>query len=203
MSLTFYYAPQSSASPTHWILEELKVPYEKVRVDIKAQEQKKPTFLALNPNGRVPVLVHDGVAIAESVAIAIHLGETFGVERGLFPGPGLERAKATQWLVWCNASVGEALSRLASSSGPYTSPDQHNEKAAKIARADVENHLKILNAQLEGKSYLLGDTFSIVDAHLCSWMVYLSMFGFDLEAHAALASWRGRCLARPAANSSE
>ena len=112
MSLTLYYAPRSSASPTHWILEELAVPYEKVLVNIEAQEQKKDAFLRINPNGKVPVLAHDGGTIFESVAIAIYLGETFGVDRGLFPAPGSARARALQWLVWCNVSLGEAASRL-------------------------------------------------------------------------------------------
>src|SRR5262245_11968243 len=98
MGLIFYYAPMSSASPTHWILEELGVPYEKVKVDLQGGESKKPEFLKINPNGKVPTLVHDGTVIFESVAIAIHLGETFGVERKLFPAPGLQRAEAIKWL---------------------------------------------------------------------------------------------------------
>ena len=61
MSLTFYYSPQSSASPVHWTLEELGIPYEKVKIDLKENQQKKPEYLKLNPNGRVPLLVHDGV----------------------------------------------------------------------------------------------------------------------------------------------
>ena len=83
MSLTFYYSPHSSASPVHWTLNELGIPYEKVLIDIKAGDNKKPEFLKLNPNGKVPLIVHDGVAIFESAAIQIYLGETFGVEKGL------------------------------------------------------------------------------------------------------------------------
>jgi glutathione S-transferase len=88
MSLVFYYSPFSSAVTVHWALEELKVPYEKVRIDLQKRDQDKPEFLAKNPNGKVPLLVHDGTPIFESVAILIHLGETFGVERRLFPAPG-------------------------------------------------------------------------------------------------------------------
>ena len=102
MSLVFYYAPFSSAATVHSALEELGVPYEKVKIDLKANDQKKPAFLAINPNGKVPAIVHDGVAIFESAAIIIHLGETFGVEKNLFPAPGVKRAEALKWLVWCN-----------------------------------------------------------------------------------------------------
>ena len=72
MSLVFHYAPMSSATPTHWALEELGVPYEKVRLDLRARDQDRPAFRALNPNGKVPLLVHDGVPLFESVAILLH-----------------------------------------------------------------------------------------------------------------------------------
>src|SRR5262245_46499620 len=106
MSLVFYYSPMSSASTTHWVLEELGVPYEKVKIDLQAGAQKAPDFLKLNPNGKVPVVVHDGVAIFESAALTIYLGEAFGVDKGLFPAPGPERGAAMKWIVWCNVSLG-------------------------------------------------------------------------------------------------
>ena len=100
MSITFYFAPQSNASRVHGSLIELGVPFEKVRVDIRIGEQKKPEFLALNPNGKVPTVVLDGTPMFESVAIQIALGERYGVERGLWPAPGTpERLRALTWLV--------------------------------------------------------------------------------------------------------
>src|SRR5215813_12354098 len=94
MSLVFYYAPMSSAVTIHWALEELGVPYEKVRLDLQARDQDKPAYKALNPNGKVPLLVHDGTPIFESAAILMHLGEAFGVDKGLFPAAGAKRAEA-------------------------------------------------------------------------------------------------------------
>jgi len=101
MSLTFYYSPQSSATPVHWTLEELGIPYEKVPIDLKTEQNKQPAFLKLNPNGKVPLIVHDGVPIFESAAIQIYLGETFGVDKGLFPAAGPRRGEAMKWIVWC------------------------------------------------------------------------------------------------------
>src|SRR5262249_14193766 len=66
MSLIFYYSPMSTAVATHWVLEELKIPYEKVKLDLQAGGTKKPDFLKINPNGVVPAIVHDGTAIFES-----------------------------------------------------------------------------------------------------------------------------------------
>lgn len=199
MSLTFYYAPQSSASPTHWILEELKVPYEKVLVDLKTEEQKKEPFLAINPNGRVPVLVHDGTTIFESVAIAIHLGETFGVERGLYPAPGAARAEALKWLVWCNVSLGEATSRFINNTSDRVPAELRNEKVGAIAKEDIAGLLRTLNAALEEKPYLTGNAFSIVDAHLASWIEFLGIVGIDVSSFAAISAWAKRCGERPAA----
>ena len=83
MSITFYYNPMSSAARIHLSLDELGIPYEKVLIDLQAKDQKRPEFLALNPNGKVPTIVIDGQPMFESIAIQIYLGERFGVERGL------------------------------------------------------------------------------------------------------------------------
>ena len=112
MSLTFYYAPMTSATRIHWALEELGVPYEKVKLDLTAGDQKKPEFLALNPNGKVPVVVDDGMVIFESLAILLYLGERYGVEKDLFPAAIMERAEAFKWMAWGTASLGETGGRF-------------------------------------------------------------------------------------------
>jgi hypothetical protein len=81
MTLVFHHAPMSSAVTTHWVLEELGVPYDKVKLDLAAGDTRKPAHLAINPNGKVPVIVHDDVPIFESAAISIDLGGTFGVAK--------------------------------------------------------------------------------------------------------------------------
>src|SRR6185437_3265067 len=94
MSLTFYYSPMSTAVITELVLDELAVPCERIRIDLKKGESRTPEFLRLNPNGKVPMLVHDGIPIWESVAITLYLGEIFGVAKGLYPEPGPERGEA-------------------------------------------------------------------------------------------------------------
>lgn len=198
MSIVFYYAPMSSATPIHWALEELGIPYEKVKIDTQAGDQKKPEFLKINPNGKVPVLVHDGVPIFESAAIMIHLGETFGVDKGLFPAPGPQRGEAMKWIVWCNVSVGEALSRYHRNISDRIPAEQHNAKAAEVGKEDTLALLRVLDQALQGKSYLVGDRFSLADLHLASWVSYIGMFGLDLAPYASIAAWSERCLKRPA-----
>jgi len=85
MSLTLYAAPMSSATPVVCALAELDIPCEIVMLDLKAGDQKKPDYLALNPNGVVPTLVVDGTPLFEAIAIVQWLGDRYGVERGLWP----------------------------------------------------------------------------------------------------------------------
>lgn len=198
MSLVFHYSPMSSAVTTHWVLEELGVPYDKVKLDLAAGDSRKPAHLALNPNGKVPVIVHDGTAIFESAAISIYLGETFGASRGLFPEAGPRRGQAMQWIVWANVSLGEAFSRVQHNSSPQIPAERHNAKALEAAREDVAKLLKVLDGALAGKPYLLGDAFSIPDAHVASWTGFLSMRGVDLSPYPNVAAWTARCTERPA-----
>ena len=198
MSLVFYYSPMSTAVVTHWILEELGVPYEKVKLDFTAGDTKKAEFLKLNPNGAVPVIVHDGTPIFESAAIAIHLGETFGVEKGLFPAAGPKRGQAIGWIVWANVTLGGAMNRYQFSASERTPEEQRNAKAAEVARADVERLFKLLDGVLDGKQWLVGDGFSIVDAHVAAFISYSHFMGFDTKPYANLEAWRARTTARPA-----
>jgi glutathione S-transferase len=197
MSLVFYYSPMSTAVVTYWVLEELGIPYEKVKVDF-ATDTKKPEFLKLNPNGVVPVIVHDGTPIFESAAISIYLGETFGVEKGLFPAAGPQRGQALAWIVWANVTFGGAVGRHQFSASERVPAEQRNAKAAEVARAEVEKLFGILDGVLNGKQWLVGDAFSIVDAHVAAFVGYSTFIGFDTKPHANLEAWRARTAARPA-----
>jgi glutathione S-transferase len=197
MSLVFYYTPMSTAETINWALKELEIPYEEVRIDLKAKDQDKSGYRALNPNGKVPLLVHDGVPIFESAAIMIHLGETFGVERDLFPAAGLERAIALKWLVWTNVALAAAVIRFADNVGDHVPADQHNEKAAAVAREEAERLLGLLDSELAEKRFVLGDSFSLVDVHLGSFMMWIGTVGFDTKRWPNLHAWFQRCLARP------
>src|SRR5262245_19976441 len=77
MSIRLYGWPRSTASRVHWALEELGVNYEYVTLDEKRGDNRKPDYLAISPAGKVPGLVDDGQPYFESVAIILHLGETY------------------------------------------------------------------------------------------------------------------------------
>ncbi len=197
MSLTFYYAPMSTASTVHWSLEELGLHYEAVRVDIQSDADKKQKLGPVNPNLKVPVLVHDGVAIFESAAIQIYLGETFGVDKALFPAPGPKRGQALGWLVWANVTLGEAVGRWLRHTGDTVDAALQNARAGEEARGELDQLVALLEEQL-GADYLLGSGPSLVDFHLVSFCRWMGYCGIDVAAFPKVRAWIERCSARPA-----
>jgi glutathione S-transferase len=197
MSLVFYYAPMSTASITELILEELGVPCEKVKLDLQKGDTKKPEFVAINPNAKVPCVVHDGTAIWESAALTMYLGEAFGVERGLYPAPGPRRGEAMKWIVWTNVTLGDAVARLTRNTMNWYPDDQKNEKAGEAAKADIASLLGILDQSLAGKDYLAGG-YTLADAHLTSFADWLRHMKIDFTAFSNINAWSDRCRARPA-----
>lgn len=197
MALTFYYAPMSTASLTDLILEELGVPCQRVKVDLKGGDQKKPEFLKLNPNGKVPVIVHDDIPIFESAAITMYLGEQFGVDKKLYPAPGPKRGEAMKWVVWANVTLGDAVYSWARHA-QWLPEDHRNANAAAAGLKDVHSNLAILDGALKGNQYILGATFSLVDAHLVSYTDWLRHMKIDFSAYKSLNAWSERCAARPA-----
>lgn len=209
MSLTFYYAPMSTASITEAVLAELDITCERIELDISAGDTRNPAFLKINPNARVPAIVHKGISIWESSAITMYLGETFGVDAKLYPVPGPKRGEAMKWIVWSNVTLAEAASRLAASlpadseggvqanSLDWIPPKQRSTAAREKAITDLTACLKILDDALSGKSFLLGD-YSLADTHLHGFIGWISSMKVDLSPFMNVRLWMKRCGERPA-----
>ena len=198
MSLIFYYAPMSTASITELVIEELGVPCEKVKLDIQKGDTKKPEFLKVNPNGKVPCIVHDGTALWESAALTMYLGETFGVERKLYPAAGTKRGEAMAWIVWTNVTLGDAVARFTRNTMDWYPADQKNTAAGEAAKRDIADCLRILDQHVDGKQFLLGGEYTLADTHLHSFSDWLRHMKFDFTPYPHLNAWGARCSARPA-----
>lgn len=105
-----YYSPGSCSMAVHVLLNELNVPFELDRRAIREGATKTPEFLKINPRGQVPVLQDGDAIIKEGAAILIHLMDTHGSP--LLPESGIARAKALEWLGWCNATLHGAYSKV-------------------------------------------------------------------------------------------
>jgi glutathione S-transferase len=209
MSLTFYFAPMSTASITEAVLAELGIPFDLVTLNISVGDTRKPEFLKINPNGRVPAIVHEGVAIWESSAITMYLGETFGVDKKLYPTPGPKRGEAMKWIAWSNVTFAEPASRLFASLPPEmqgdietnaqekVAPEMKSAVAMEKAKADLADCLRILNDGLEGRSFLIGD-YSLADTHLQGIVGWIGSMDIDLTSFPNVTGWLERCYERPA-----
>jgi len=199
----------STASITAGVLAELGTPCERVKLDLNAGDTRKADFLKVNPNGRVPAIVHEGTPIWESSAITMYLGEVFGVDANLYPAPGPKRGEAMKWITWSNITLAEAGGRLAMSLAPGTpggveagsqdaaSAEQNSARMAEKAKVDLAACLKILHDGLEGKMFLLGE-YSLADTHVQGIVGWLGMMHVDLKPFSNVTGWMKRCSERPA-----
>lgn len=202
--LQLHYLPGGASLIVHIVLEEIGVPFELVLVDRAKQQHKSAAYLALNPNGLVPVLIdrREGAAplvLYETAAVTLHLSDT-QPDAGLMPPFGsTERAHAYKWLAWLTNTMQAALVI-------YFYPERWADDAAGAARIKAHAQAKVgaMLAQLEaefarhGGPWLLGPAFCLVDVYafvLCRWTR-----GFDRPARALphLKPWLERVLARPA-----
>jgi glutathione S-transferase len=197
MSITFYAFPQSSSSPVACALLELGVPHERVHVDIRAGEQRKPEFLAINPNGKVPTLVVNGTPMFEALAILQWLGDTYGVEKKLWPAwDAPARLEALSWTTWGYVTCGAALSRLVHATSEHVPSEQHHAPTAEAARKELDGLLGVLDGRLRSRRYVLGADFSLADLILASVFNYGALCGAKYEGHPAVRDWMERCLGR-------
>ncbi|WP_407352325.1 glutathione S-transferase family protein [Luteimonas sp. R10] len=199
MSLTLYAAPMSSATPVVCALAELDIPCEIVMLDLQAGDQKKPDYLALNPNGVVPTLVVDGTPMFEAVAIMQWLGDRYGVDRGLWPAADTpERLTALSWTTWAYVTYGTMINILNYAQSPHADPALHHPPLAKHAQGEFDKLLSRLDARVSERPYLLGDAYSLADMIVASVVTYSTYCGVSLEGHPHVVAWAERFQARPA-----
>lgn len=197
MSITFFYNPMSSASRIHLSLDELGIPYEKVLIDLQAKDQKKPEFLALNPNGKIPTIVFDGQPMFETIAIQIYLGERYGVERNLWPALGSrEHMQALTWLCWHQVSLAAPLfTYMHQVSGP---PEQQNPHIIEKNLGDAKEMLTILDDRLGERGNIVHDKWTLVDTDVASTLGWALHAGkIDGSRYRNITAWLGRFQERP------
>jgi glutathione S-transferase len=200
MSLRFYTWPMSSGTRVHWAFEELGVPYETVVLDRGKGEHRAPAYLALNPSGKVPAIVDDGQPYFESLAILLHLGETYGPKVGLWPAGGAARAEALCWSVWglteLHTYMMQYLYHGLDTPVSYA-PAQRSEATATYNHGQLLRLLDALDGRLATRDHVLG-AFSLADIPAASVLLFGTGFGLPLEGRGNVARWLDRCRARPA-----
>ncbi len=196
-ALKLYFAPGSSAFAPLIALEELGVPYDAQRLDLAAGEQRQPAYLKVNPRGRVPTLAVNGEPVTEVLAILTYLAHAHPHSELLPLADPLKLAHAYEVMSWFASTVHVAFSQIAR---PERFADDDAIKAAlatpgeaRFARtlADIERL-----AQGPGP-WLLGETFSAVDAYALVIWRWAERRRIDTAAYPAWSAKAARALARP------
>ena len=200
--ITLHYLPGSASLAPHILLNEIGVPFELQMVQRDNNAHKSPAYLALNPNGLIPVLVDGDLVLYETVALGLHLADTHPAA-GLLPALGTPaRAHAYKWLVWLTNTLQATLIH-------YFYPDRMVDAGNAAGKEQVKAHaqaragecLTQIDTQLaaHGGPWLLGADYSAVDAYafmLCRWTRNFSTKPGREYTH--IAPYLQRMLARPA-----
>ena len=203
--LQLYSFPTPNGVKVSIALEEIGLPYEAHTVDIMKNETQTPEFRSLNPNAKIPAIIDpDGpggrpIALFESGAILVYLAEKTGK---LVPADAAGRYEALQWLMFQMGGVGPMFGQLGFFF-KFAGKAIEDRRPLERYRDEVIRLLGVMEARLDGRTWMAGDDFSIADVSLLGWVRGLVQFygAGDLVGYGGLAhvsAWLDRCLARPA-----
>ncbi len=200
--ITLHYHPGNASFAPHVLLHELGVPFQLQLVDRANQAHKSAAYLALNPNGLIPVLVDGDLVLYETAAICLHLADTHpGAE--LMPALGTtERAQAYKWLTWLTNTVQANLIHYFYG---HRLLDEGNTEGVTQLKAHVQAKVGECLQQLDrhlantGGPWMLGERYSLLDPYV--WMLGRWTRGFSdkpARDHEQLRRFLNRMLERPA-----
>jgi glutathione S-transferase/GST-like protein len=175
-------------------LEELALPYTVHALSLGQLEQKRPEFLKISPNGRIPAIVDrelDDFAVFESGAILIYLAEKTG---RLMPPDVKGRSRVMQWLMFQMGGIGPMMGQA---NVFFRYFPEKIQPAIDRYQAEVRRLFGVLDGQLAGNEYLAGD-YSIADIANWAWVRTHKWSGVPVEGLEHLSRWMARLAARPA-----
>ncbi|MCB9549308.1 MAG: glutathione S-transferase family protein [Myxococcales bacterium] len=195
--LTVYGLKRSRSTRALWALEEAGLPYDFRRLDARAGEHRQPDFLALNPGGKVPVLVDGDFVLSESGAIVTWVAEQVPA-LGLVPAAGTRaRALYDQWLHFALTELEQPL--WVAAKHTFVLPEKLRVPAViPVCAKEFGRAAQVLAQGLGDRPFLLGDAFTMADlvvGHTLAWAVRQQ--GLPLDAP-AVAAYAERLWARPA-----
>ncbi len=199
MALTLYGSAQSRATRVLWMLAELKRSFEHVAVAWDDPFLKSPAFLRLNPAGKIPVIVDDGLALSESLAINLYLARRYGSEgdEALYPSTLEDEARTWVWQSWSIFEAEGPLDEIRRHTVLLPPSDRRPDVVADAARR-LDPALDMLEGVLAGSPWLVAGRFTVADLNLASVLSPSRTSLIDLGRRTAIRDWLARCDARPA-----
>ncbi|MFK2890671.1 glutathione S-transferase family protein [Dyella flagellata] len=197
--MKLYYAHTMNPRKTCAVAKYLGSPVDYIRVDLAQGEQRTPEFLALNPNGKVPLLVDGDLHLWESTAIMAHLAVKAGSE--LWPAEAVRQVEVLRWLSW-------DLSHFARHGGTlyfehHIKPlifgrDEPTQAAVEEANGFYKRFATVLDNHLAQHTYLAGEKLSIADFGVGGLLPWANEARLPIEGFANIARWHERLMALPA-----
>ncbi|WP_020394468.1 glutathione transferase GstA [Thiolinea disciformis] len=191
--MKLFYSPGACSLSPHIALEESGLPYQAEAVNLKTKTTASgENFTSINPRGYVPALLLDsGELLSEGPAIVQYIADQ-APSKNLAPANGtLERYQLQAWLTYIGTELHKSFV-------PFFHANEACEEWRVAMKANLENRYSHINEHLAGKSYLLGEQFSVADAYLFTVTRWLKVSKLSLEPWQNLAAFQERVAARPA-----
>ena len=190
--MKLYYSPGACSLSPHIVLRESGLAFEPVLASTKTHKLQDGTdYYGINPKGYVPLLeLDDGQRLTEGPAIIQYIADQ-APDKQLAPANGtMARYRLQEWLNFITTELHKTFSPLFNPAVP--------EEYKTMAKAKLVDRYRWVDSQLEGKSYLLGDSFSVADAYLFTVTNWAKHVGIDISGFKNLSAFMGRVAARPA-----
>jgi glutathione S-transferase len=190
--MKLYYSPGACSLSPHIALHEAGLAFQAIPAPTKTHKLPDGTdYYTINPLGYVPLLeLDDGTRLTEGPAIVQYIADQVPGKQ-LAPANGtLDRYKLQSWLTFIGTELHKGFSPLFNPATP--------EEYKTIAKDRLLSRLRWVNEQLEGKQYLMGDSFSVADGYLFTVTNWAPRVAVDISGLTALAAYRARVAARPA-----
>ena len=190
--MKLYYSPGACSLSPHIALLEAGLPYDLVKVDLKAKKlENGDDFLSINPKGQVPALALDSGELVTEGPVIVQIIADKVAAKNLAPArDSAERYKLQEWLTYINSEVHKSF-------GPMFSPVLADDAKA-FFKDRVMGKFKYLDGALAGKDYLMGKQFTVADGYLFTMLSWAERMKFDLAAMPNLLAYKARVGARPA-----
>jgi len=189
------FAPTRSLR-VQWMLQELGLDFEYVQVDPTKGEHRRPEFLALNPAGKIPVLVDDDLVLNESIAIVLYLAEKYP-QKGLLPADLRARADTYRWLLFAATELEQPIWRIARHTHHYP-VEKRLPAEIPLARQDFLDMAAVMEKHLEARSVLVGESVTVADL-VAAYTLDMASMVHLLESFPNLSAYMERMYARPKA----
>jgi glutathione S-transferase len=190
--MKLFYSPGACSLAPHIVLHEAGLEHQLVRASTKTHQLDDGTdYYTINSKGYVPLLELDnGERLTEVPVIAQYIADLVP-EKKLAPPQGtMARYRQQEWLNFITSELHKGIGGLFNPAMP--------EEGKTVLRARAIKRLEWADAQLQGKSYVMGDEFSIADAYLFVMIVWTAHTGLDISGLKNLAAFKAKVAARPA-----